>query len=621
MAHMDWHNLVLLAVLISVIANSTYGIQQGYSPYNDCKTVESVGAEKPRSSLWSTPSQLRLSVTGCQGEMALTWVSAAHLLDISVKVGKSRTALNDVIIAMANITMTSYAKPSRIGDSPKIYRTILRPLEPNTRYFYQVVSGGDTGNIHYATRSKVYSFTTAPAAAVRTSSSSHPAPSSYPVRWLFLADHGTKPESQITAITMRKLANLAVSASMKPDLVIHGGDMAYGNGVDYHWDEWGKFMEPITATVPYMVVAGNHELVSGDSGGENGVPLMHRFHMPYPDHMPAVDHNSTLDGRAFWYSFDWGPVHFVAVSTEHDTDAAQRAWLREDLSNASSSEHVDWIVTFGHAPIYTSNIRHGNKTTLRSWLAPLLDEFSVDLSLWGHDHSYERLYPIHNGKVTSQSYDSNRGTVHVICGSSGWQLHDCWKATAMSAFHSANSWGFLSLNVFNSTALQIDYVSNSNDSHVLDSVVVRRASGRAHSLSSSHEAPTKAETVPPTNSSPGSRTPPPTFNVSITSTSSSRGMLSSTYFPTGISTSSLSPAYTPSSNGTDITHTDSSFRYRLLFVVWLLGGIAIAYMIYTALLSLGVVGADSPGTKLVQPAEKKLLTDLRHSDEEEEETL
>ena len=64
-----------------------------------------------------------------------------------------------------------------------------------------------------------------------------------------------------------------------------------------------------------MTTIGNHERnwpnsgdrfpAQYDSGGECGVPYERRLQMP----RPAEDKP--------WYSFDFGPIHFLQYSTEH----------------------------------------------------------------------------------------------------------------------------------------------------------------------------------------------------------------------------------------------------------------------------------------------------------------
>lgn len=48
-------------------------------------------------------------------------------------------------------------------------------------------------------------------------------------------------------------------------------------------------------------------------------------------------------------------------------------------------------------------------------------EYGVDLSIWAHEHSYERLWPVYNYKVYNGSlsapYQNPGATVHITTGS------------------------------------------------------------------------------------------------------------------------------------------------------------------------------------------------------------
>jgi hypothetical protein len=99
------------------------------------------------------------------------------------------------------------------------------------------------------------------------------------------------------------------------DLILHIGDIAYAVGYSAEWNEFMDEIEPIATQVPYMTCIGNHErdfnntgiyMNSSDSGGECGVPYEKRFPMP-----GAVEDEP-------WYSFNYGNIHFVLMSTEHD---------------------------------------------------------------------------------------------------------------------------------------------------------------------------------------------------------------------------------------------------------------------------------------------------------------
>ena len=48
-------------------------------------------------------------------------------------------------------------------------------------------------------------------------------------------------------------------------------------------------------------------MLSCGAGGECGVPTHYRYRMPTPD---------PVEEAKYWYSFDHGPVHYIAYSTE-----------------------------------------------------------------------------------------------------------------------------------------------------------------------------------------------------------------------------------------------------------------------------------------------------------------
>ena len=96
-----------------------------------------------------------------------------------------------------------------------------------------------------------------------------------------------------------------------------------------------------------------------------------------------------------WYSFDYGPVHFAVMSTEHDFTAGSRQlhWLEGDLAGVER-ERTPWVVLVGHRPIYIdaddASDPLGKQTTalqLQTALEHMLVKNRVDLTLSGHHHS------------------------------------------------------------------------------------------------------------------------------------------------------------------------------------------------------------------------------------------
>jgi Purple acid Phosphatase, N-terminal domain/Calcineurin-like phosphoesterase len=94
----------------------------------------------------------------------------------------------------------------------------------------------------------------------------------------------------------------------------------------------------------------------------------------------------------------------------------QTVWLEETLAEARRDPSVDMIVVFMHQCAMSTSVK-GNGSDLgirQAWL-PLFDKFEVDLVLSGHEHDYERSYPVRGydagefGTVASPNPDQTLG--------------------------------------------------------------------------------------------------------------------------------------------------------------------------------------------------------------------
>ena len=108
-----------------------------------------------------------------------------------------------------------------------------------------------------------------------------------------------------------------------------------------------------------------------------------------------------------WYSFDKGPVHFIALDSNklNLINFNQTFWLFNDLKN---NEKPFTIVFFHHPPYSSGN--HGSSFLTRILWSPLFNYFDVDIVFNGHDHCYERglvngVYYIVTGGGGAPPYD------------------------------------------------------------------------------------------------------------------------------------------------------------------------------------------------------------------------
>jgi len=264
--------------------------------------------------------------------------------------------------------------------------------------------------------------------------------------------------------------------------VIHVGDMAY-DMAEHDGQRGDQFMtqvEPIASHIPYMTCPGNHE-----------------WHYNFSNYRARFSKSMPGDGGDMFYSFDLGPVHFIAVSTEFyyflnfgiKQVLAQYQWLESDLARVNR-DITPWIVIFGHRPMYCTNddrddcTKYETRTRtglplLHWWgLEDLLIKYGVDLGVWAHEHSYERLYPIYNRTVVpspdpTQPYTDPRAPVHITTGSAGCREHHdpfMKDPPEWSAVRSVQ-YGYTRLRAVNSTHLYIEQVDVETESQpVIDSV-------------------------------------------------------------------------------------------------------------------------------------------------------
>jgi aldose sugar dehydrogenase len=231
----------------------------------------------------------------------------------------------------------------------------------------------------------------------------------------------------------------------KPELVIGLGDFSY----DPTTDCWFKIVDPIDEIMKISI--GNHD---EDSSAELN-SLMSHFKLTKP-----------------YYSFDYQNVHFTIIysspgETSHHTIKAtltegsdQYEFIKNDLAKASTDPNIDWIVAVYHKFAYTSPSTLDTVHEIRNILHPLFDKYGVDLVLEGHQHNYQRSYPMKYNKdnpddpiITTDSnnenaYTTSEGPIFVTVGTGGATLFNLTgKAPYMAAQHVG--YGFLNVDVIN----------------------------------------------------------------------------------------------------------------------------------------------------------------------------
>jgi len=97
------------------------------------------------------------------------------------------------------------------------------------------------------------------------------------------------------------------------------------------------------------------------------------------------------------------------------TPNLQTLWLERTLRDAREDEDIDMIVVFMHQCALSSARANGSDLGIRQAWLPLFDKYEVDLVLSGHEHNFERSYPVrgydpdYRGIVATPNPDQARG--------------------------------------------------------------------------------------------------------------------------------------------------------------------------------------------------------------------
>lgn len=284
-----------------------------------------------------------------------------------------------------------------------LHEVQLTGLQPNTRYFY--VCGDDTDGW-----SPEFSFKTAPAGYMDFD-------------FLMYSDIGVLNFATHTV-------NMISQMNPIPPLQICAGDLACHDGMQILFDQWFNLIQPMAANCIWMPTLGNHEEDEAQGGGYGA--YYGRFALP---------------GNESYYSFNWSNIHFIVLDT-HDTGygsgTAQNQWLESDLQAASQDPQHPWIIVAFHKPPYSTGDKHPSSTSVQAAFCDLFDQYGVDICLTGHNHAYERTYPLNNGQIVSTAsdrYHDPTGTIYLVSGGAGrflyfqWQNQEAWSHKRASAYH------------------------------------------------------------------------------------------------------------------------------------------------------------------------------------------
>ncbi|KQJ92251.1 probable purple acid phosphatase 20 isoform X1 [Brachypodium distachyon] len=361
--------MALLALLVLVVAMVPAACLAVTSPYVRPAAKATLPLlRRDADADGQTPQQVHVSAVG-PDKMRVTWITDD---DAPATVDYGTTSGQYTSSATGTTTTYSYV----LYHSGNIHEAVIGPLKPSTTYYYRCGGSGPS--------SRELSFRTPP--------------SSLPFTFVIAGDLGQ------TEWTNSTLAHIAAADY---DMLLFPGDLSYADTWQPRWDSFGRLVEPLASSRPWMVTQGNHEIEK--------IPVVERtpfiaynarWRMPFD--VSGAGSSAPASGSNLYYSFDvaGGAVHVIMLGSYADfgTGSPQHDWLQRDLAgihnrgNGNGKAAPAFVVALVHAPWYNSNEAHqGEGDAMRAAMEDLLYGARVDAVFAGHVHAYERFARVHGG--------------------------------------------------------------------------------------------------------------------------------------------------------------------------------------------------------------------------------
>jgi hypothetical protein len=308
------------------------------------------------------------------------------------------------------------------------------------------------------------------------------------------------------------------------EFIVHPGDIGYADDwilKAHNWfdgkdgyqaitEQFFSQLAPVSARKPYMASPGNHEAscqeIPGTSalcpdGEKNFADFINRFGRSMPTAFGSTSSDSTAKVLAntakqlarppFWYSFEYGMVHFVMIDTETDfadapdvvggsaglgatpfgsTPTQQLDFLAADLASVDRSV-TPWVIVAGHRPWYTTGSEPCKPC--QAAFEPLLYKYGVDLAIFGHVHNSQRFAPTVNGTADAAGMRNPKAPMYIVAGGAGniEGLSAVGQNVSTNRFAYADEFSYATVSLLSEKELRVDFVRSDNGA-VLDSSVL-----------------------------------------------------------------------------------------------------------------------------------------------------
>ena len=227
------------------------------------------------------------------------------------------------------------------------------------------------------------------------------------------------PDSQSADYSgWQQLARDAYQRHPDSAFYVNMGDLV-DNGQDAsQWRAWFNSVSVFSDALPLAPVIGNHEAYSLEWKECLPASYTHLFNVPQ---------NGLAKYPNQFYSFDYGPVHFVVLDTNFPEMknfqpallADELPWLEKDLA----ASRAKWKVVLMHRDIFLYGFgpESGREQTQTHFLdfsyqlLPVFEKYKVDAVLTAHLHTYRRRVPLQSFAPAPQG----AGITYILTGVAG----------------------------------------------------------------------------------------------------------------------------------------------------------------------------------------------------------
>lgn len=225
------------------------------------------------------------------------------------------------------------------------------------------------------------------------------------------------PDSQCDADydAWARVSSEASARCPNAELWINMGDLVDNGASFYQWNEWQSATDASLGGRAFAPVMGNHECYSLDWKYCRPDAFLSLF---------ATPDNGSAKYQRYYYSFDYGPVHFIVLNTQREELAAlapglfeeQAAWLARDLKSAKAR----WRVALLHRDLIDYDEEPMIRDPFVETLVPVLEKGGIDAVLTAHAHAYRR-------RRLSAWKPAKDGVPYILTGNAGNCFYDVKK--------------------------------------------------------------------------------------------------------------------------------------------------------------------------------------------------